>query len=180
MKKVLFLLGQLRETDVEWMINNGQRRNISTGETLIREGQPIDALFLVLDGTLEVSGTGVGGGPPVQLGCGEVVGEISFVDSRPPVATVKAAADSIVLAIERDNLKMKLDRDVEFAARFFRAIAIFLAHRLRNTGQRLGYDKGQPLSQDVEYEDELSPEVLDSISQAGLQFDRVLRKLLNG
>lgn len=180
MKKVLFLLGQLRDTDVEWLINHGNRRRLKAGEVLIREGSPIDALFLLLDGTLEVSGTGVRGSGTVSLSCGEVVGEISFVDSRPPVATVTAAADAVVLAIPRDQLKAKLDEDLEFAVRFYRAVAIFLAHRLRNTGERLGYDRKQPLRHDVEYEDELSPEVLDSVSQAGLQFDRVLRRLLAG
>src|SRR5581483_8678239 len=93
MKKVLFLLGELRDIDIEWLIANGQRRAVRADEVLIRQGQPLDALFLVLDGTLEVSG---GGGMPFLLGCGEVVGEISFVDSRPPTATVKALEDAIV------------------------------------------------------------------------------------
>lgn len=179
MKKVLFLLGQLRDTDIEWMISTGGRRRVPAGEVLIQEGQPIDALFLVLDGALEVSGTGVGSGT-VALGCGEVVGEISFVDSRPPVATVKAATDSVVLAIPREELATRLAHDVDFAARFYRSLAIFLAHRLRNTGKRLGYGKEQPLEQDKDYEDELSSEVLDSLSNAGRQFDRVLQRLLTG
>ena len=179
MKKVLFLLGQLRDIDVEWMIANGSRRQVRTGEVLIQEGKPIDALFLVLDGALEVTGTGVGTGS-VSLGCGEVVGEISFVDSRPPVATVKAETDSVVLAIPREDLANRLENDIEFAARFYRSLAIFLAHRLRNTGKRLRYGKEQPLEQDKDYEDELSIEVLDSLSKAGRQFDRVLQRLLTG
>lgn len=179
MKKVLFLLGQLRDADIEWMIASGSRRQVRRGDVLIQEGRPVDALFLVLDGALEVSGTGVGGGS-VSLGCGEVVGEVSFVDSRPPVATVKAAVDSVVLAIPREELASRLADDLEFAARFYRSLAIFLAHRLRNTGKRLGYGKEQPLDQDADYEDELSIEVLDSLSKAGRQFDLVLQRLLTG
>ena len=179
MKKVLFLLGQLRDFDIEWMIASGSRRQVRPGEVLIQEGQPVDALFLILDGSLEVSGTGVGAGS-VSLGSGEVVGEMSFVDSRPPVATVKAAVNSIVLAIPREALAARLADDVEFAARFYRSLAIFLAHRLRNTAKRLGYGKEQPLEQDTDYEDELSSEVLDSISKAGRQFDLVLQRLLTG
>jgi len=176
MKKVLFLLGELRDIDIEWLIANGQRRAVRADEVLIRQGQPLDALFLVLDGTLEVSG---GGGMPFLLGCGEVVGEISFVDSRPPTATVKALEDAIVLAVPRAVLRNHLDEDVEFAARFYRSLAIFLAHRFRHVNRLLGYGKGQPLPPDSEDPDELSTEVLDSLHKAGTRFDRVLQRLLS-
>ena len=57
-------------------------------------------------------------------------------------------------------------------------MAVFLAHRLRNTYQRLGYGKDQPIDEQEQYEDELSPEILDSVHLAGSRFDRVLQRLL--
>jgi CRP/FNR family transcriptional regulator, cyclic AMP receptor protein len=177
-RKVLYLLGHLSDTDVEWMMDAGRTEHVPAGAVLIREGQPVNALYLLLDGALEVSGPAVGAGPPIRLGCGEVVGEVSFVDSRPPMATVTAAGGATVLAIPRPALQAKLDRDPEFAARFYRSLAVFLAHRLRDTGRRLGYGKGQPLNEDAEYEGELGAEVLDSLHMAGSRFDRVLQRLL--
>lgn len=178
MRKALYLLGQLSDPDVEWMIAEGAREYIPSGTVLIREGQPIGTVYVLLDGTLEVSGSGAGGAAPIRLGCGEIVGEMSFIDARPPSATVTAAADSVVLAIQRPALASKLAGDAEFAARFYHSLAVFLSHRLRDTVRRLGYGKGQPLREDVEYEDELDANTLNSIHLAGSRFDRVRQRLL--
>jgi CRP/FNR family cyclic AMP-dependent transcriptional regulator len=178
MKRVLYLLGQLSDLDVEWMMAKGRKERVPAGTVMIREGQPIDALYIILDGVLEVAGRSLGTEKPIRLGCGEVVGEVSFVDSRPPTATVTAAVDSTILSVPRGPLKSRLEQDSEFAARFYRAIAIFLAQRFRDTGRRLGYGKDRPIQEDEEYEGELGAEVLDSIHVAGSRFDRVLQRLL--
>jgi len=177
MRKALYLIGQLSDNDVEWIVSHSERRIVSAGAVLIREGQDIDTLIILLDGQLEVTGSHLGK-QAVQLGAGEVVGEISLLDSRPPTATVTATRNSVVLAIPRGELLLHLTSDVAFAARFYRALAMFLAHRLRNMTQKLGYGKDEPLKEDVEYQDELSPEILDRVTLAGARFDRVLQKLL--
>ncbi len=178
MRKVLCLLGQMSDSDIEWLMAHGRKERATAGTVLIREGEPVDSLYVLLDGILEVSGRAVGGDRPIRLGCGEVLGEVSFVDSRPPMASVTAAADTIVLAIPRTELKEKLAQDAAFAARFYRSLAVFLAHRLRTTGRRLAYGKEQPLNADVEYEDELGEEILDNLHTAGSRFDRVLQRFL--
>ena len=178
MRKVLCLLGQMSDRDIEWLIAHGRKERVPVGTVLIREGQPLDSLYVVLDGVLEVSGVAVGGDAPLQVGCGEVLGEVSFVDSRPPTATVTSAGDAVVLAVRRSDLKDKLAADAEFAAHFYRSIAVFLAHRLRNTGRRIGYGYGQPMDAHVEYADELGEEVLDNVHLAGARFDRVLQTFL--
>lgn len=177
MRKVLFLLGQLNDNDIEWLITTGQRQTVSPGTVLIEAGGQIDALYILLQGTLEVSGTQFKGGI-IRLESGEVVGEISLLDSRPTTATVTAAGECIVLAIPRDELQNKLSSADGFSARFYHALAVFLAHRLRNTYKLLGFGADESLDEDVDYEDELSAEILDSVHLAGSRFDRVLRQLL--
>jgi CRP-like cAMP-binding protein len=177
MRKVFFLLGQLRDEDVEWLTTHGAKEQFAAGTVLVHEGRSVDTLYVLLVGTLEVTGRQLGD-RPVRLGSGEVVGEVSLLDSRPPTATVTAAGDCTVLALPRSVLMEKLDEDDAFAARFYRALALFLAHRLRNTYQRLGYGKETPLDEDEEYADELSPELLDSVHLAGARFDRTLQRLL--
>lgn len=177
MRKILFLLGQLDDADFEWIIAHGNRLQVSTGTTLIQEACPIDSVFILLDGALEVTGSSFVGNP-IRLNSGEIVGEMSMLDSRPPAATVTAVEDSIVLALPRDELLAQLQCDSEFAARFYRALAMFLSHRLRNVYQRLGYGHGKSLDEQVQYEDELSPELLDNLHLAGTRFDRVLQRLL--
>ena len=82
MRKVLFLLGQMSDEDVEWLIENGTRRNVPAGTELIVQGGAIENLYILLQGTLEVSGTQMGD-TPIRLESGEVVGEVSLLDSRP-------------------------------------------------------------------------------------------------
>ena len=178
MRKILYLLGQLNDHDLGWILANGRKERAPRGTVLICEGKPIEALYIVLVGTVEVSGSGLDKANPIRLGCGEVVGEVSFVDSRPPMANVIAGEDTTVLAIPRAKLAAKLAADAEFASRFYRSIAIFLAQRLRSTTRRLGYSHGEPLKQEEEYEDELGEEVLDSLHMAGTRFDHVLQRLL--
>ena len=84
MRKALYLLGQLSDADVEWMIANDSRLRLAPGAVLIREGQPIDALYLLLQGALDISYAETGGNKIIRLGAGEVVGERSFLDERPP------------------------------------------------------------------------------------------------
>ena len=129
MKKVLFILGQLNDTDVDWMTETGHKKAVPAGTALIRQGQPIDSLYIVLDGLLSVTDTRLGSRELAQLGAGEMVGEMSFVDAGPPGATVTALQDSVVLAIPRSQLWTKLEQDLGFAARFYRAIATFLSDR---------------------------------------------------
>jgi len=57
--------------------------------------------------------------------------EMSFVDARPSAATVTAVAPSLLLSIPHEQLAIKLEGDEGFAARFYRAIAMFLSSRLR-------------------------------------------------
>lgn len=118
------------------------------------------------------------GPAPVRLGSGEVVGEMSFIDARPPSATVTAVEPAVVLAVPRSALAAHLGEDDGFAARFYRALAVFLSRRLRSTVSRLGYGAGKPLREDIEYEDELDSHVLGNVHRAGLRFDRVLQRLL--
>ena len=177
MRKVLFILGQLSELDIEWLIKTGHKEQAPAGKTLIHEGQALEALYIVLDGLLTVSSRAMGGQEVARLGAGEMVGEMSFIDARPPSATVTAVENSLLLAIPRRQLAAKLEQDVGFAARFYRALATFLSDRLRGTVSRLGYGEGQSLQEDVEYADELDENVLDQVHLAGAGFERMLKRL---
>jgi len=136
MRKAMYLMGVLDDADINWMAEKGAVRALDRGAVLIEEGKPVESIFLLLEGRLSVT---AGSREVASLFSGELVGEISFVDSRPPSATVTTAAKSHVLAIPRAALEDKLARDFKFAAHFYRAIAVFLAERLRTTTSRLGY-----------------------------------------
>jgi len=180
MRKALYILGQLSDADIEWMLAFGERRSVPRGEVIVRENKAIEDVFLILDGSFSVTDQRLKSQELARLGSGEIVGEMSFVDSAPPSATVTAVEDGRVLAIPRQRLREKIEEDDSFAARFYRALAIFLADRLRSTVRRLGYGEGIALDEDVIQEDELGFEVLDTVHVAGLRFKIILERLSRG
>lgn len=177
MRKALFFLGILNDSDVEWMIAAGMKKQLSPGEVLIQEGKPATSVFLVLEGVLSVVAQAAGNREIARLRPGEIVGEMSFVDSRPPSATVQAVERSSVLAIPRRGLETRLSEDAAFAARFYHAMAVFLSDRLRSTVGLLGYGSGQTLEDQASYADEIDTAVLGNVSLAGARFDILQRRL---
>ena len=180
MRKALVFLGVLDDADIGWMIRTGVKRAVPPGQAIVREGRSIESLFIVLSGLFSVQVGAQGSGPGqevAQLRSGEVVGEISFVDSRPPTATVIAAENSRVLEISRSDLMEKIEEDTAFGSRFYRALAMFLGDRLRASVERLGYGKSAPGKEDI---DELSPEMLEMVSLAGTRFQQMEAALFGG
>jgi len=176
MRQVLFILGQLNDSDVEWLSTVGERQKIAPGTELIREGSDLDTVYLILDGQMSVWSGG-----RIKLGTrasGDILGEMSLVDSSKTAASVKCETESVVLAISKATLSDRLKADIGFAARFYKALALFLADRMRNMIRRLGYGNLQDESapDDVDL-DQLDVEVLDNVHLAGARFERILRKL---
>jgi CRP/FNR family transcriptional regulator, cyclic AMP receptor protein len=174
MRKALYILGILEDTDVEWLSQHGAVHSASAGSYLIKEGQPIDHLYILLEGELSVRV----GSKDVEVATllpGEIVGEIAFVTSRLPTASVLVKQPSHLLTLHRDTLSTKLQRDTAFSSRFYRAIALFLADRLHVTTGRFGYGDHQ---QDVDV-DLIDDAAMDDISLAAVRFDKLL-KLVRG
>jgi CRP/FNR family cyclic AMP-dependent transcriptional regulator len=176
MRKVLYLMGILNDTDVQWMADNGRKTVFPTGAVLIKQGAQVEQLFILIDGRLAVE---IGSGVQIAtLMAGEVIGEISFVDSRAPLASVVAQVPSIAIGIEKSVLKKKLESDSQFGSRFYHAIALFLADRLRSTTGRLGYkDPDSDAEETAEDPDELDMDFMQRVSMANVRFEMLIRNI---
>ena len=160
MRKVLFIFGQLTDVDVDWLARSGKKRRVGKSTTLIRQGVPVDTLYIVLEGELAVL---QGNREIARLGVGEMAGEMSFVDARPPSATVATSKDSVVYAIPTRTLESALTANPPFAARFYKSVATFLSDRLRK-------------ATDPSHDDELDDSVLDNVDRAGARFTMLARQ----
>lgn len=199
LRDVLFVLGELYDSDIDWMMAHGKPQKIPANTVVIHERVSIDALYILLNGTMSISiaddecnpltrafaaieGSEISGREIARLSKGEIIGEISLIDGRLPSATVRAVDESIVLSIPRQQLAVKLQQDVGFASRFYRAIATLLSHRLQGMLSQLGYGRrvytqGLALAESAEYDDELNDNVLDGVALAGKRFDWMLGRL---
>lgn len=176
MRKAMYLMGILADEDVEWLGKKGTATYMPPGRTLIQEGLPIEDLFILLDGKLSVMVRSLANREIASLLAGEIIGEISFVDSRVPSASVATVTDSHVLVVPRSVVTEKLKTDTAFAAHFYKALATLLADRLRKTVGHLGYGSW---SED-DNADELDESLMDVASSGAVRFERLLKHLRTG
>ena len=169
MKRVLFFLGQLNDRDLEWMILNGQKIELKIGDTLIQKGNHVDNLYILLSGQLSICSDEIDGKEITLLGAGEVIGEMSFLESRPPSVSVISKNACVVYKISRNAIEERLSSNPDFKANFYYSLALFLSNRLRKTTDQLGYGI-------AEEEDLIDTKVLDVVSQAGARFGQILNR----
>lgn len=126
------LFGKFNDQDIDWLVGAGSRNNVSAGQILIHTGQPVKWFYITLSGRFRVmTGDKLIG----SIAPGEAIGELSFLDAQPPSVTVVAAEDCVVVSFSAKRLRTKLRFDQGFASRFYHALAIMLAVRLRRSGQ---------------------------------------------
>jgi CRP/FNR family cyclic AMP-dependent transcriptional regulator len=131
MRETQYIVAGLDDADMIWLLSIGALRRVKPGETLIVAGRPIAELYFVLEGKLAVAlddGTLV-----TRLSASDVIGEMSFIEQRVPAVTVTADEKSEVLSIPRRAIQARFDAEPAFAARFYRALAMALSHKLRET-----------------------------------------------
>jgi len=193
LKDILFVLGKLHDSDIDWMMACGTQHKIVANTVLIYEQRPVDAFYILLSGIMSMSVSEYERNPLARafaaieesevsnreiakLSKGEIMGETPFIDGRLPSTTIKAIENSMVLSISRQQLTAKLQQDIGFASRFYQVIATLLSNRFQGMLTHLGYGRrvyssGQPLDENIEYEDELDSSYLDRMALAGKRFE---------
>lgn len=177
MKKALYILAGLSDRDFSWLLSVGKKQTIRAGTVLIRQNEPINTLYLLLEGALSVSTDLSAGGEIARLTRGEIVGEVSFLDARSPTATVTAIEDCVVWSIPRPVIAAKILQDVNFAAHFYQALAVFLADRLRSTIGQIGYSREYNSDKALNSEDHQTIELLGSPEIAKIRLDWLMNAL---
>lgn len=150
MARSLHILSLLHDDDIDWLAQVGLRLSVPQVAPLVEEGMRSPFLYIILSGAFLVTSQTPPAGNETPISVvqrGELIGELSFLDARPPSATVRAARPAQVLAVARSEVMRKLSVDLAFAARFYRALGITLAMRLR--AQTHG---GEPGSDEVDLE----------------------------
>jgi CRP/FNR family cyclic AMP-dependent transcriptional regulator len=177
MRKVLYIFGLLTDADIDWMARVGVRRRVKAGETLIEQGKPIDSIILVLEGRFSVIVEDVG--VIARRHVGDILGEMSIVDSAPPSATIVAEGGCLVLSLNKNILLQKLATDMAFGCRFYKAVAVFLADRLREIEHPVPSSDREELAAETILKDELNGVIVDNVVRARDRFDRMM-KILTG
>jgi CRP-like cAMP-binding protein len=173
-RKVLYILGKLQDADLQWLLEAGSMRSLAPGEQLIAEGLAIQSLYIVIEGELAVQRAGT---ELARLDVGEVVGEMSFLSSRPASATVSALSPCMIFEVPQTRLKSKVRSDVHFASRFYNAMCLFLVDRLDRTDALIG--KGRRIADQTRPVEggKISDDSMDSVVLAGARFNWFLERV---
>ncbi len=97
------------------------------GETFIREGEPGDCLYIVIEGDVRVHSDE---NTILILGPGKTVGELALLDPEPRAASVSAVDDAFLFRIDKEPFDEVMADRPEIALGIIRA----LTRRVRDLG----------------------------------------------
>ena len=110
-------------------------------------GDPATALFLIKEGTIRITTTSPGAHiiDVATLGPGSHFGEMALLDKAARSATAKTLEPTSVFRFDYEKIGALLDRSPAIGSIFYRALAHFLSHRLRQTTTDLTFAREKNL-----------------------------------
>jgi len=138
LRRVKILAG-MSEEQLERFAQFMQVEKIPQWAVIVKQGDPGDTMYLILQGELRVR-INVGGKETIltTLGVGEFFGDISLFDQGPRSADVVANADSVVLKISASAFDELSKKAPDLATPFLRAMGQTLSARIRADNKRYG------------------------------------------
>ncbi len=128
----------LAEDDLEQIAEHATPESFRRGALIISDGDPADALYVVINGRVKVF-LGSDDGKEVVLtilGPGESFGEIALLDEEPRSASVAAMEKTTVLVIRRDRFLELLRENSDLSWAMIRSLS-HLVRRLTGSVQSL-------------------------------------------
>src|SRR5580700_542033 len=87
----------LPDDQIEWFLSQSQEIHLSAGETYLRQGDPADAMIVVLEGQLQLRGELGGETIVISIKPGDVTGVLPFSRMKQVVVTGRAITDGRIL-----------------------------------------------------------------------------------
>ncbi|MGB2693868.1 MAG: Crp/Fnr family transcriptional regulator [Dehalococcoidia bacterium] len=129
------LLARLSEADRRALASRGRIHSYRDGAPLFSEGDPGDALHIIIEGRVRVMFASRSGGEVevALLGPGECVGDLALFDDRPRSATAIASQPTRTLVVTRDAFLRWLSERPKAALALLQTLSL----RLRRTDEAL-------------------------------------------
>ncbi len=124
------IFSELDPDDLEELADIVEERRVEPGRDVFREGDPGDAVYLIVKGEVTVFTGGTGDRPErvlSQLGSGACIGEMAVLDASPRSATVRANERTRMLRVPGEGFKRVMSERPEMS----QAIVAELVKRMR-------------------------------------------------
>lgn len=116
----------LSSSELSQLANEATVLSIDINKYLVREGDPGDSLFVLVEGNLDVFVNSEKNGSPVQVGkveAGEIFGEMSLLAREPRSASIIANTSAIIYEISNQTLETLLENRPEIAKDLSKIVA---------------------------------------------------------
>ena len=119
----------LPDDQIAWFISQAQEVRYKAGDTYVRQGTPADAMFVILEGQLELHGEMGGETVSFSLKAGDVTGTLPFSRMKQFMVNGRAVTDSRVLKFPAALFPDLVQKMPELAKR----LVGLMADRIRET-----------------------------------------------
>jgi CRP/FNR family transcriptional regulator len=129
------LFGGMDADSARSLVTSMIRREFSKGETIFREGEDGQAMYVVVKGKVKLARTARDGRENLLalMGVGDMFGELSVFDPGPRLSRAHAVEDTVVYELPKHILDSWLDDHLEMSRHMLRA----LAQRIRRTSNTM-------------------------------------------
>jgi CRP-like cAMP-binding protein len=108
------LFAGLDKKTIKRLAEQGKVRTYPPGDVIVAEGSPAVALYVIVDGHVEVERTDTQG-PVGQLGAGDFFGELALIEEHARTATVRAVTETTCMLYAVWEFRALLDEHPEMA-----------------------------------------------------------------
>jgi CRP-like cAMP-binding protein len=133
--KNIYLFKDMTNDELKKVAKICTPREVMVGQEIFITGQSAESFFVIQQGTVKILKT-TSKGDDLQLttlATGSHFGEMPFLSGDARSATAQATETTYMIEIPFQGLKNLLTEDVQISDKFHRALARFLAQRLKNT-----------------------------------------------
>ncbi len=129
------LFSELNEGELQEVAAHAQIRKVPNDTTIFYEGDPADAVFVVVNGRVKVVTTSSDGKEFILtvLGAGQVFGEMGLLEAAPRSAAVITITEVELMVIKREDF----DRLIESSPTISRKLMAILSRRLRRANSKM-------------------------------------------
>ncbi|BDU50062.1 cyclic nucleotide-binding domain-containing protein [Haliovirga abyssi] len=133
------ILENLKKKELEKVSDIIHERKYKSEENLFEDGNPGSAMFVLVEGTIEIEKL-MSNGEVVNLavlGRGDFLGELALLNSSKRTASAKCITETKVLVLFRDDLFEFIKREEKIGVKILKKLAEIIGERLVATNKIL-------------------------------------------
>ena len=130
---------------LEWLAGNIDEQHVAPGTSVVQEGEPADAFYVIRHGTLAVMTRAPSEESPTlvtHLRDGDYFGEIGLLEHIPRTATVRAESDAELLRIKGDDFIAAVNEPAALSGALINSVSRRLARTHPAYRPRAAVDAG--------------------------------------